>query len=281
MSLFLLQLRGELTKMFGRKRTYLGFCAFLAAEILLLILSQRRGPEHTMQRMIEQAGAAFEQYFSGLTLAMIMISFSVFFLGALFLGLVGGDLVAKEVEEGTMRMTLCRPASRLRILAVKYCACITYTFTLIAFVGLSALAIGTLLRGSGGLFVLMMEEKLFVLYDFRPGLERYLGALPLIALSYLTISTFAFLLSCCNVKPAAATIAAIALFFTDWIAHMSPYFESYRPYLLSTHMITWLNVFRSPVPWLQMVEDYSYLIGLDATFLVVAAVVFQSRDFKS
>ena len=33
--------------------------------------------------------------------------------------------------------------------------------------------------------------------------------------------------------------------------------------------------------WERMVEDYAWLIGIDATFLVIGAMVFSSRDFKS
>jgi hypothetical protein len=30
----------------------------------------------------------------------------------------------------------------------------------------------------------------------------------------------------------------------------------------------------------KMVEDYAYLLGLDATFLIIGAVVFSSADFR-
>jgi hypothetical protein len=30
-----------------------------------------------------------------------------------------------------------------------------------------------------------------------------------------------------------------------------------------------------------MLEDYGYLLGLDATFFVIAAIIFSARDFKS
>ena len=281
MRLFSLQLRGELWKLFARKRTHLGFAVFFMVEVLILLLVHLPAGQRTMKKMIEGNGGIFGDYFSGLTLAMIMVSMTVFFLGALFLGLIGGDLVAKEVEDGTMRMTLCRPSSRLRVLGVKYAVCVIYTFALVFFIGGSALAAASLVRGTGGLFIWAPEEKLMVLYDFGPGLLRYCAALPCLALSLLTISTFSFQLSCWNMKPAAATIAAITLFFVDWILHFVPYFETYRPWMMTTHMRTWLNVFRDPVPWPRMVEDYSYLIGLDATFLVLGAVVFASRDFKS
>ncbi len=281
MSLFLLQLRGELWKLFARKRTYLGFGVFLAVEILVLVLCELPLGQRGLRRAIERLGGGFDQYFSGLTLAMIMVPLTIILLGALFLCLVGGDIVAKEVEDGTMRMTLCRPVSRVRVLAFKYSACVIYTVVLVFFIGLSALGAATLVRGNGGLFFAAPEEGLVVLYDFSNGLRRYLTALPCISLSLLTITTFSFHLSCWNMKPAAATIAAICLFFVDWILHFLPYFETYHPYMMTTHMSTWLNCFRQIVPWQKMVEDYAYLIGLDASFLILGALVFCSRDFKS
>ena len=281
MSLFLLQLRGELWKLFARKRTYIGFGVFLGVESLVLLLLQLPPGQRWMKRTIEQSGGMFDLYFSGLTVAMIMLSTTVFLLGALYLGLVGGDLIAKEVEDGTMRMTLCRPVSRLRVLLVKYATCVIYTFTLVIFIGLSALGAAMLVRGAGGLFLIIPEERLIAFYDFSPGLTRYLAALPCMGLSMLTISTFSFLLSCFNMKPAAATISAVTIFFVDWIFHLIPYFETYRPWMMTKHMSTWLNVFRNPFPWPQMLEDYGILLGLDATFFLVAVIVFSSRDFKS
>ena len=281
MSLFLLQLRGELWKLFARKRTYLGFGVFLGVETLVLALCQMPLGQRGIRKAMERLGGAFEQYFSGLTLAMIMVPITVILLGALFLCLVGGDIVAKEVEDGTLRMTLCRPISRLRVLAVKYATCVIYTFTLVLFIGLSALGAAMLVRGTGGLFLAAPEENLLAVFEFEEGLRRYLTALPCLSVSLLTITTFAFHLSCWDIKPAAATIAAICLFFVDWILHFLPYFETYRPWMMTTHMATWINCFREPVPWEKMVGDYAWLMGIDATFLIIGAVVFCSRDFKS
>ena len=281
MSLFLYQLRGELWKLFARKRTYIGYGVFLAVESLVLVLMHLPPGRRVLRRVIEGNGGLFDEYFSGLTVALLMMAVSLFILGGLYLALIAGDIVAKEVEDGTMRMTLCRPVSRLRVLAVKYVVCVIYTFSLVFFVGLSALCLGLLARGTGGLFPMIPGVNLLALYDFGPGLERYLAVLPCFALSMLTLSTFAFQLSCWNVKPAAATISAITIFFVDWILHEMPYFESYHSWMMTTHMNTWMNVFRDPWPWQKMVEDYAILFGLDATFLIVGAVVFASRDFKS
>jgi ABC-2 type transport system permease protein len=281
MSLFFLQLKGELWKLFARKRTYLGFGFFFGLELVVLILCQLPFGRRGLRRGIEHLGGVFDTYFSGLTLAMIIIPMTVTLLGALFLCLIGGDIIAKEVEDGTLRMTLCRPVSRLQIMAVKYCTCIIYTVVLVFFIGLSALAAATLAQGNGGLFVAPPLENLIAFFDFGSGLERFLGALPCLALSMLTMTTFSFQLSCWNIKPAAATIAAICFFFVDWILHVLPIFEDYHPWMMTSHMNSWLNVFRTPIPWQRMVEDYAYLVALDATFLLVGAAIFSSRDFKS
>src|SRR5438093_667969 len=124
MSLFLFQLGNELKKLFARKRTYIGFGAFLLIECAILFLLNLPKPRASFRHLIEQNGYAFEQYFSGLTLAMMMLMWTTLLLGALYLALVAGDVVSKEVEEGTMRMMLCRPVSRRRIGALKYIACV-------------------------------------------------------------------------------------------------------------------------------------------------------------
>lgn len=281
MTHFLHQLGGELQKLFGRKRTYIGFGAFFAVEMLVLVLLQLPNVRRSMRMLLERAGYGFEQYFSGLTLAFMMLTWTLFFLGALYVSLVAGDVVSKEVEEGTMRMALCRPISRGRVLLLRFAACFLYTFVLIHFIGLSALVVGMLKQGPGGMFVFMPMEQLFALFDFRDGLMRFLAALPAMSLSMLTISAFAFMLSCFNMKPAAATICTLTYFFLDGIFRQVPYFESLKPWFLTTHMNTWMNLFQAHIPWLQILEDYVYLSAFDFTFVLVGFVHFHQRDFKS
>ncbi len=281
MSLFFLQFRNELTKLFARKRTYIGFVVFFALEILILLLFQLPKIQRAWRRVLEDAGYGFEQYFSGITLAFQIVLWTTILLGGLYVALVAGDVVSKEVEDGTLRMTLCRPVSRLRVLAVKYLVCLVYTFALTFFIGISALLMGIARQGMGGFFVLQPLEKLFVIYDFGPGLVRYLGSLPLLAFSLLSITSLGFMLSCFNMKPAAATICTLSYFMADMIFRGVPYFEPIKVWFITYHTESWYNVFRSPMPWQRMVEDYAYLFGVDATFILVGVIVFSSRDFKS
>jgi ABC-2 type transport system permease protein len=119
------------------------------------------------------------------------------------------------------------------------------------------------------------------LYEFGPGLVRYLAALPLLGLSLLTVSAIGFMFSCFNMKPAAATILTLSILFVDLILSAFPYFESFRPYFFSQRMGVWMDIFRTPIPVWQMVEDYVWLFAINATLLAIAVVNFQTRDFKS
>jgi len=280
MPLFLTQLRFELLKMFARKRTYIGFGAFLLMEVLMLYLCNLSKPKAHLRHLIEQNGYGFDDYFSGVTLAMLILLWTTTLMGSLYLALVSGDLMAKEVEEGTMRMLLCRPISRIRVTLLKYLSAVIYTFSLIGFIGVTALLAGLIDRGYGGLIFIVPEEGIFAVVEPARGLCLYLLGMPLLALSMTTISSIGFLFSCCNMKPAAASIVTLSVIFLDFIFRGIPSFESLHPYFITSHLSAWMHIYEAYPPWWRMIEDYSYLLGLDLTCLILGSAIFLQRDLK-
>ena len=282
MSLFLRQLWGELVKMSARKRTYIGFAAFLALEMgLVWILNTPPAVRH-FKRLVESGGFDFSDYWSMLSLGLLIISWTVFLLGGIYLALVMGDIVAKETEEGSFRLLMSRPVSRLRILALKYCAGTLYTFALIFFIGLTSLGAGMLNRGwGGGMFVWAPEQGVFEMHSFADGLARYLGSLPLLALSTLSTASIAFMFSCFKIKPATAAILAVTVSIVDMILLALPFDTGYRAYSLINHMAVYMKFFADPIPWPELVKQYAFLLGVNATCFIVGWLSFQSRDFKS
>ena len=231
--------------------------------------------------MIEQNGFAFDKYFSGLTLGYFMVFFT-FIPQLLFIALVSGDIMAKEVEEGTLRMILCRSVGRGRIILLKYISCVIYTFAFIFFIGITALVAGVLYRGTGGLFVFAQFERIFAMYDTGPGLARYFCALPMLALSLTTVASLGFMFSCFNMKPASATVITLAIILVDFIFRNNPAFESLQPYFITTHIQrVAAGICMAHLHVWSVMEDYTYLLALDATFLVIALAAFQRRDFKA
>jgi ABC-2 type transport system permease protein len=280
MNAFRLQLGGELRKLFARKRTYIGFGAFLAVELVVLILLRLPRVQRGLARLLEGAGYAAEDFLSGLTLGHMILLSTVFLLGALYIALVAGDVVSKEIEDGTMRMMLCRPSSRNRILLLKLTACAIYTFVLTTFIAVSAVTAGYLHAGPGGLFVFAPTEGLFAVFDQTTGLLRMTLALPFLAASLFTIASIGFCFSCLPMKPAAATIVTLSILFVDTILKNIPFFSSIRDWFLTAKMSAWIGIFQYRIPWETLIEQYVWLAAINATFILVGTIAFQSRDFK-
>ena len=137
----------ELFKLYARRRTHIGFGAFLALQLLILGLLQHPRAKAQVAALLDANGLDFADHYRGLTLAIVIIAFSFTFLGGLYVALVAGDIVAKEVEDGTLRLVLARPVSRVRLLLVKLAACVTYSLSLVAFLGCTALIFASVYRG--------------------------------------------------------------------------------------------------------------------------------------
>ncbi len=282
MSLFFQQWQGELLKLFARRRTYIGFVAFLALEIAILIIFRLKGVERVFERMIARQGMAFEQYYSALTLAFMILGISVVLLGAIYLALVAGDIVAKEGEDGHYRLLLVRPISRSRLLLIKYLTCMGYTFVLIQFITWSAFGLGLALKGwGGGFFVMAPEIGLLSFYDWDFGLQRFALASLFLSCSMMTISSIAFLFSCLPIKPAAATIGALSYFIIDRILKETGFMESYDHLLLTKHIVSWTRLLVEDIPWPIIIRDYTALAAVCLTCLILGIAIFESRDLKS
>ncbi len=279
-TLFARQFYWELKKLFFRKRTHIGFAAFLGLEVAVLLLLQTPTARKGMERVLGRAGYDPSAYLSGLTLAFLVTAATVLLLGALFLALVGGDIVSKEVEDGTLRMTMCRPVSRTRILTVKILSLGVYTFVLALFISFTSLGMGLAHSGPGGLFVFVPTEGIFALHDFWPGLVLHALSGFAIGASLLTASCLAFFFSCCNMKPATATTLTLAVLFSDMILRSLPFFEAFRQDFLTAKMGVWMHLFEARIPWDRFVEDYAVLAAINTSLLLSAWYVFSRRDFK-
>lgn len=279
--MFRLQLRNELWKLFGKKRTYIGFVMFLLAQNVIALVFRFTQASRPMQRMLEMSGHVADSYVSVLTIATIMLVPAAAFLLPLYVSLVGGDLVAKEAEDGTLRMILSRPVSRLRLLLVKWVAGCVFSFLLVAALGSFGLAFSRLYFPWGGLFVWMPEQAIFGVFDASTGLERYVAGHLMLVTEAASIMCLAFLFSCFNVKPAAATILALSLVFVSFIMEHIPYFKDYQNWFFTYHLHLWQLMFAEKIPWWRVGQSLSLLAGFNATFLAIGITAFQVRDIKS
>src|SRR6266513_1210057 len=190
--MFYFQLSNELWKLFGTTRTYIGFLMFLLAQNAILLLFRfTNGPRVSMMRTLEGNGYVAQEFISALTVATFMLLPIAYMLLPLYVSLVGGDLVAKEAEDGTLRMILSRPVSRLRLLLLKWFAGAVFSFALVMTLGVFGVLFASFWFPWKGLFVFIPGE-LFSVFDASSGWQHYAAAHLLMAAKACTVMGLAF-----------------------------------------------------------------------------------------
>jgi ABC-2 type transport system permease protein len=279
--MILLQLRNELWKLFGKKRTYIGFVMLLLAQNIFNLTFKFTRAFQVFERTLEGNGYLAAQYFSALSIYSIMLIPMAALLLPLYVALTGGDLVAKEAEDGTLRMILARPISRLRLLVLKWAAGFLFSALLVLVLGALGLGFARLYFPWGGLFFWNPELGIFSVLEARSGFWHFLWANAFLVSHAFSILSLAFMFSCFNIKPAAATILALSLLTVDFILQKMPYFRDYQNFFVSYHLQTWQFLFCEPIPWWRVGQSLCILAGFNVTCLIVGAAAFQVRDIKS
>ncbi len=220
-------LRNELWKLFGKKRTYIGFGAFLLAQNAMLLFFQLGPVKRRMEGLLAGNGYLAQEYISALTVALFMILPQIVMFMPLYATLVGGDLVAKEAEDGTLRMILSRPISRFQLLLAKGFAGAIFSILLVAVLGATALCFARIWFPWRSMFV-SLPGTAFSVLPAGEGLRLYLFSHVFTAINATTILGLAFMFSCFNMKPAAATILALSFLFLNLVMESIPFFEHYQ-----------------------------------------------------
>ena len=278
--MFYHHLRNELWKLFGKKRTYIGFGAFLIGQNAMLVAFRYSHWQERMRTLLEGNGYLAQEYVSALTVAVIMLIPQILLLMPLYVSLVGGDLVAKEVEDGTLRMILSRPISRFRLLLAKWAAGGIFSALLVLVLGGTALGFARMWFPWKGMFVFIPGEVFNALSpDER--VKLYMWSHVFMMLNATVILGIAFMFSCFNMKPAAATILSLTLLMVNLVMEGIPFFEQYREYLLTYHFRSWHNVYMDPIPWSQLTQSVFVLLAVNLTTFLIGAAAFQARDIKS
>ena len=272
-------LRVELFKIFSKPRSYIGFLAIAAIVMLLEIALYIDGKSYIsfILQSLEQSFAVQGNLLNGYLVCFIILQTLIVQM-PLLVALVTGDLISGEAASGTLRLMLSRPFSRTQILTAKFAAGSAYTFVLLLCLGVLALGGGVLLFGEGDLIVLKSDS--LVILRSSDVLWRYMAALSLAFVSLLTVASFALMLSCFtdnSIGPIVSSMAVIILFTIIGTLDV-PLFDKIKPFLFTTHMIIWRNLFDNPIDKLQVYTSVAVLIFHIVLFYTIALIHFNRKD---
>ena len=124
-------------------------------------------------------------------------------------------------------------------------------------------------------------ESIFSLLSAGAGLKLYACSHLLMALNASVILGLAFMFSCFNMKPAAATILALSFLFINLVMEHIPFFEQYQEWFLPYHFRAWLLTYADPVPWDRVIGSLCILVAFNLTTFFVGAAAFQAREVRA
>jgi ABC-2 type transport system permease protein len=234
----------ELYKIFRRPRTYIAFGA-IAALILIIQFGLKVDGKSYADFLMKDVGGTMEidgNIINGYLICYIMLQLLLVHV-PLLVALIAADMISGEANMGTLRLLLSKPYSRTELLIAKFLAATVYTIMLLIWLAILALFVSMWIFGVGDMF--LMKSSYVVLISQNDVFWRYAGAFVFAALAMVTVAALGFLLSIFaenSIGPIVATMSII-VFFTILSTLNIPIFNALKPYLFTTHLISWKEFF--------------------------------------
>ena len=269
----------ELYKIFKKWRTYIGFIAIavLIPIIQIAMLIEGEKSINFMTRSLQQSFV-----FVGNLLNAYLVSYLI--LNALavhipfLIALVTGDLLAGEATAGTYRLLITRPVSRMKLVTSKFFAGIIYTTLLVLWLSILSLGLGTAIFGVGELIV--VKPTTVIILARSDVLWRFLLAYGFAVLSMSVVASLAFLFSSLvenAIGPIITTMAVIIVFLIVSAIEINV-FQTIRPYLFTSYMLSWRLFFDDPINVSEILKSVAVLFGHIVVFYGLAAFIFRRKD---
>jgi ABC-2 type transport system permease protein len=272
----------ELFKIFKRPRTYISFAAIAAIVILIQTAFYADGDTY-VEFMLQGINSSFDvdgHILNGYLICYIILQTLLIHV-PLLIALVGGDMIAGEANMGTLRLLISKPISRTTLLFSKFLATTIYTLLLLVWMALLSLVFSMLIFKTGDLMIFKSEE-IFIL----PGNDvmwRYYAAFGFAAIAMTTVAALSFLLSLFaenSIGPIVSTMSIVIL-FTILTSMDLPLFNSFKPFLFTSHMLGWKGFFDDPVNYGSVFRSAAILLAHIVLFVLAAIQIFRKKDILS
>lgn len=272
----------ELKKILTKPRSFIGFGAITAIVGIIHFALFVDGNNYLsfITQQIEESFLVQGKILNGNLVAFIILQTLIVQM-PLLVALVTGDLVSGEVNSGTIRLLLTKPYSRNQILFSKLIAGSIYTLLLIVWLGVLALVGGWILFGKGDLIVLSSDHVSIV--SAADTLWRFMSALVIAFVSLSVVTAFSMMISCFtdNSIVPIVTCMTVIIIFTIIGTMDIPLFDYVKPFLFTTHMIIWRNLFEDPLPIHQIIVSVSIMIVYIVLFLFIGFRHFNKKDIQA
>ena len=279
-------IRSELLKIVSQKKNYIAVVGHLVLMSLCVVGVTRSADFYHFNEM-DKLGIKLEDFqglIDGQFFARMMIIPTFVILMPILICTVGGDLIAGEIQDGSLRLYASRTRKRTGIIFSKIVAMFLFSFAYCIYFGLSSLLAGYLFFGWGNsqiipLFQMGVGTDLEIMSSAQ-ALLKYVMVVIYYSFSVMTLGCLTLFFSTLFNRMTSATVAGITLYFVSYILEGLPFLTSlkfyYPSHVMNGCVLFWLD----PVPIWRVAHNFTYLIFYLVIFCAATLISFNNKDIS-
>jgi ABC-2 type transport system permease protein len=268
-------IRVELVKLLRRPRTWVTIVALNALPTLVAVLlavtdlGPRPGTGPPFLSAVLTDGTLFPLAALGIVLPLFL---------PVAVAVVGGDAVAGETQSGTLRYLLVRPVGRAHLLLAKLISIIGFVVLAVLVVAVVSYVEGKLFLGdapAGG--VVSVSGSTLTQTEM---IQRSALAFVYVVLAMLGVAAIALFLSTLTDSPVAAALGTIGFLIASTVLLGLDAADSLRPYLLTRYWLAFVDLFRDPIRWREVIQGVLAQLAYLVVFAGAAWANFATKDVQ-
>jgi ABC-2 type transport system permease protein len=197
-----------------------------------------------------------------------------------------------------LRYLLTRPVARTRLLTAKLVGTMSFVVTAVILVAITSYITGVLAFGSNGLKPVSASSSSAAVSSATTGVSigtvsTSLSGTPLgtgqlilrvaygigyISVSMLGVAAIALFLSTLTDSALGAALGALAVLVTSEVLATLDAAGSVKPYLPTNYWLAWIDLFRDPILWHNVVRGFGIQAVYAVVFLGLAWANFSTKD---
>jgi len=268
-------IRVELLKLVRRPRTWVIIAMLVALPTLVAILlaitdlAPRPGEGPPFLSAVLNDGTLFPLAALGVVLPLFL---------PVAVAVLGGDAIAGETQTGTLRYLLVRPVGRTHLLLAKL-------VTVVAFVVLAVLVVSAVSYVEGRLLLGQAPATGTVSISGSTLTQEELTMRTALALAYvivcmLGVAAVALFLSTLTTSSIGAALGTVGLLIASTVLLGLDAAQSLHPFLPTRHWLAFVDLFRDPILWDDLVSGLLVQLGYLLVFGLAAWASFSTKDIK-
>lgn len=192
--------------------------------------------------------------------------------------ITAGEAIAGELQQGTLRYMLVRPVGRTRLLVAKLVSTMVFVIITVLVVAVTAYILGVALLGNQNIAVAGATSVSGSALTTQQIIGRTLLALAYAMLCMLGVAAMALFFSTVAESPLAAALGTMAIFVASSLLFTLDAASSFSPYLPTRYWLAFVDLFRDPILWRDVVRGTLLQLAYVAVFLGLAWANFATKD---